>query len=736
MGKTIRLSQCMIVKNEEDNIRRALTWGQGLVCEQIVVDTGSEDNTVAIAEEMGAKVFHYQWQNDFSAAKNFALSKATGDWIAFFDADEYCLEEDRGKIRDLMQFLAAYPVAQQPDTVRCNMLHLDGQGNVFSTTTQDRFIKNSSKLRYQNRIHEKLTCTTGRKLVIHDIGDAIPIYHTGYAFEESKKKGKSERNLAMLMREAKEHPEEYGVWSYIGDSRMAGRDDAGALEAYRKVIDHPEAEMDVSLRLNAFANAMRLLGMDTSTSEAEVQELYARYEGIGAIHPDMEYWMGLCCIRFGKNKEGIAHLEKALSEMEAGEFPFTIYISGELPNVYRTLTLVCAQEKDAARAVRYAVLALRADRYQDDVLNTLLKLFVDNGEAAAGVYGFLSKIYDFGSSRDVFFVYKAAKLMRFYGLEDYVYHTLSESEIAFLEEKKEGPFRLSGQQAQERYPLVSCRNETDMHFLELAEEIRRGDAVSMVLQMTNAIREREKKDKASYDETLRFYEEHPYWGSLHPEKEDYDTFWQRSRVLQDFRERAVSLYAGLADYRSKRVLCALLESWMHLETAPLQAVKDHSLQIFDPDLMPDACEKQFVDIWATEGNDVRNFRQAYGDVYGQVTCYVRSEEDALKLSCNLRGMKRLQILVRTQEALDMGKDIPAPVDFLRLHGEGREVRLLECCSKQIAKDKPSLIVSAYYGYGSIFELAEKILELNPSYRLYLRYFGDMLAASDYYLIAI
>ena len=57
MKKTI--SQCMIVKNEEKNIRRALSWGKDIMCEQIVVDTGSSDRTVEIAREMGAKIFSF-----------------------------------------------------------------------------------------------------------------------------------------------------------------------------------------------------------------------------------------------------------------------------------------------------------------------------------------------------------------------------------------------------------------------------------------------------------------------------------------------------------------------------------------------------------------------------------------------------------------------------------------------------------------------------------------------------
>ena len=99
----MRLSQCMIVKNEERNIEKALSWGKGIVWEQIVVDTGSTDRTVELAEKMGAKVFYFPWQDDFSAAKNFAISKASGDWVAFLDADEYFPLEEAKKLMPLLE---------------------------------------------------------------------------------------------------------------------------------------------------------------------------------------------------------------------------------------------------------------------------------------------------------------------------------------------------------------------------------------------------------------------------------------------------------------------------------------------------------------------------------------------------------------------------------------------------------------------------------------------------------
>ena len=122
-----RLSQCMIVKNEETNIRRALSWAAGIAEEQIVVDTGSTDRTVEIAREMGAKVYSFSWTDDFSAAKNFAISKASGQWIAFLDADEYLSEEDAQKLPGLLKQLSP----GRTDGIMTAWVQLDSQGNVI-----------------------------------------------------------------------------------------------------------------------------------------------------------------------------------------------------------------------------------------------------------------------------------------------------------------------------------------------------------------------------------------------------------------------------------------------------------------------------------------------------------------------------------------------------------------------------------------------------------------------------
>ena len=84
----MKISACMIVKNEADNLAKTLPSLSQVVDEIIVVDTGSTDETVAVAEKYGAKVLHFTWCDDFSAARNYSLRYATGDWVMWTDADE------------------------------------------------------------------------------------------------------------------------------------------------------------------------------------------------------------------------------------------------------------------------------------------------------------------------------------------------------------------------------------------------------------------------------------------------------------------------------------------------------------------------------------------------------------------------------------------------------------------------------------------------------------------------
>ena len=93
------LSVCLIARNEESSLPRALASVHGLAGEIIVADTGSTDRTRSIAEDFGAVVSDFPWCDDFSAARNFAVGQARGDWILWLDADEELLPGSEEELR-------------------------------------------------------------------------------------------------------------------------------------------------------------------------------------------------------------------------------------------------------------------------------------------------------------------------------------------------------------------------------------------------------------------------------------------------------------------------------------------------------------------------------------------------------------------------------------------------------------------------------------------------------------
>lgn len=97
------LSFCIIVKNEEKNLPKCLASVQDIVDEIVVLDTGSSDRTPEIAKDFGAKVYHFEWCNDFAIARNESLKYVTGDWILILDADEFLAPEIQPQLLEAIQ---------------------------------------------------------------------------------------------------------------------------------------------------------------------------------------------------------------------------------------------------------------------------------------------------------------------------------------------------------------------------------------------------------------------------------------------------------------------------------------------------------------------------------------------------------------------------------------------------------------------------------------------------------
>ncbi len=150
----VTISLCMIVKNEEDCLKRCLDSLKGIADEMIVVDTGSTDRTKEIAKECGAKVVDFTWTGDFSDARNFAFSKANCDYIYSADADEEIDEENRQRFIKLKSDLTELDI----DIVQmhyCNQLEFRTVYN-FDRELRPKLFKRVRHFVWEDPIHEQV----------------------------------------------------------------------------------------------------------------------------------------------------------------------------------------------------------------------------------------------------------------------------------------------------------------------------------------------------------------------------------------------------------------------------------------------------------------------------------------------------------------------------------------------------------------------------------------------------
>lgn len=152
----ITISLCMIVKNEERILRRCLDSVADLVDELVIVDTGSTDGTKSIAAEYTEKVYDFPWIDDFSAARNFAFSKATKEYIYSADADEVLDGENRGRFRRLKE--ALLPEVEIVQMKYGGQLRFNTVYN-FDEEYRPKLFKRQREFVWQGPIHETVRLT-------------------------------------------------------------------------------------------------------------------------------------------------------------------------------------------------------------------------------------------------------------------------------------------------------------------------------------------------------------------------------------------------------------------------------------------------------------------------------------------------------------------------------------------------------------------------------------------------
>jgi GT2 family glycosyltransferase len=235
--RSVKVSLIMIVRNEEANLAHCLESVRGLFDEAVIADTGSTDRTVEIAEASGAKVVHFPWVDDFSAARNAALAAATGDYVFWLDADDRVEAAELERLRHLFAGLGRDPLVAYNVYCACPP---DANGEGGSTVVDHvRLFPRRPDLTFRYRVHEQILPALN-EAGIPVLWSRVTVRHEGYTDPELRRR-KLERDERLLNLEIQERPDDPFVQFHLAMIAACRRDWSAALEQARASLARSKA---------------------------------------------------------------------------------------------------------------------------------------------------------------------------------------------------------------------------------------------------------------------------------------------------------------------------------------------------------------------------------------------------------------------------------------------------------------------------------------------------------------
>ncbi len=286
----MKLSLCMIVKNEEEKLPRCLSSVSGLVDEVILVDTGSTDRTVTIAQSFNAKVHFFEWCHYFSAARNVSLSPAQGEWILVLDADEVLVPEVIPMLRGAIE---------DPHHLVVNLLRQEIGAMQSPYSLVSRLFRRHPSLHFSHPYHETIDDSVMQVLsqeVQWRVVDLphIAILHDGYQIGTIAQRDKFATAQVTMEGFLAQHPNDPYICGKLGSLYVQ----LGELERGINLLER---------------------GLKLATEPAIVYELY--------------YHAGIAQNRHGKSQQAEYHYQTALQQAILPQLKLGAY--NNLGNLYK-----------------------------------------------------------------------------------------------------------------------------------------------------------------------------------------------------------------------------------------------------------------------------------------------------------------------------------------------------------------------------------------------------------------
>ncbi|MPM27366.1 hypothetical protein SDC9_73876 [bioreactor metagenome] len=423
------ISQCIIAKNEEENIGYCLSHLKTVVDEQIVVDSGSTDRTVEIAEKLGAKIFHFDWINDFSAARNFALDQAKGDWIIFLDCDEYFTESSVGLIK---KYIKEINGNRNINGIYGEMINIDRDKNAIgiSKNISPRIFRKRKNIRYRKPIHEVLSDFNREEanlaVLAVDRGANLKILHTGYDKGVISEKNKNERNILMLKIELEQNPTDSQLNLYISKSYFMDGAYEEALEYARNALKYMDESKQLLFYPIIYSTMLTSMFLTRATYD-EMKVVYEEAVSKYAFYPDYYRVMGVTEMREGNNERAIELLEKCIECCKNYNSFVESLAAGQIDKVYSELLNAYIRTDNKPRIVEISVALLNGEKYSYENLFILIRTLLTS-ESEENIIEFLTKLYDYTKFKDKLYLLKVSEKCENDKMISYFNSILSEEE--------------------------------------------------------------------------------------------------------------------------------------------------------------------------------------------------------------------------------------------------------------------------------------------------------------------
>jgi len=363
----IKLSVCLIVKNEEKYLLRCLKSIADIADEIVVVDTGSDDGTLEIARQFSDKVFSIKWRDSFSRARNYALEKATGEWIFFLDGDEELTAESTGIIKEKL-------FNNDCEGYLIKVLSYYDTGNQIEITPDVvfRLFRNKKEYRFSGAIHEQVcdNITAVNPSAKIEIAEDICIIHYGYLPEEIAAKGKAERNIKLLLKAVKKSPNSLLDRFHLGIELFRDSQIDKALAEFLFVADKADLQAVYAPKLLRYITNCHYLMGNVREALRFIDDVWIK---IFPEQGDLYYLKGLILKEIGKYREAYHCFQHCLNVPQQPAYYANLYCQYR-DKMYIQLGELCEYFCDKEKALENYVTAIEENPRATNALTRIIKI--------------------------------------------------------------------------------------------------------------------------------------------------------------------------------------------------------------------------------------------------------------------------------------------------------------------------------------------------------------------------